>query len=48
MSDEPTIHLALPKGRMETGVFNLLAAAGIDLHVGQRGYRPMSPNPVSR
>jgi ATP phosphoribosyltransferase len=45
MSAEPTIHLALPKGRMETGVFNLLAAAGIDLHVGQRGYRPMLSEP---
>ena len=45
MSTEPTIHLALPKGRMETGVFNLLAAAGIDLHVGQRGYRPMLSEP---
>ena len=45
MSAEPTIHLALPKGRMETGVFNLLAAAGIDLHVGQRGYRPMPSEP---
>lgn len=45
MSTEPTIHLALPKGRMETGVFNLLGAAGIDLHVGQRGYRPMLSEP---
>jgi ATP phosphoribosyltransferase len=45
MNLEPTIHLALPKGRMETGVFNLLAAAGIDLHVGQRGYRPVLSEP---
>ncbi|HWL50142.1 MAG TPA: ATP phosphoribosyltransferase [Acidimicrobiia bacterium] len=45
MNSEPTIHLALPKGRMETGVFNLLAAAGIELHVGQRGYRPVLSEP---
>jgi ATP phosphoribosyltransferase len=45
MSTEPTIHLALPKGRMETGVFNLLSAAGIELHVGQRGYRPVLSEP---
>ncbi|HEU4915386.1 MAG TPA: ATP phosphoribosyltransferase [Acidimicrobiia bacterium] len=45
MSTEPTIHLAVPKGRMETGVFNLLAAAGIDIHVGQRGYRPVLSEP---
>jgi ATP phosphoribosyltransferase len=30
---------------MEPGVFNLLAAAGIDLHVGQRGYRPVLSEP---
>jgi ATP phosphoribosyltransferase len=45
MSTQPTIHLAVPKGRMETGVFNLLAAAGIELHVGQRGYRPVLSEP---
>jgi ATP phosphoribosyltransferase len=45
MNTEPTIHLALPKGRMETGVFNLLSAAGIELHVGQRGYRPVLSEP---
>ncbi|MET0697011.1 MAG: ATP phosphoribosyltransferase [Acidimicrobiia bacterium] len=45
MSTEPTIHLALPKGRMETGVFNLLSAAGIELHLGQRGYRPVLSEP---
>lgn len=45
MSTEPTIHLAVPKGRMETGVFNLLAAAGIEIHVGQRGYRPVLSEP---
>jgi ATP phosphoribosyltransferase len=30
---------------MEPGVFSLLAAAGIDLHVGQRGYRPVLSEP---
>jgi ATP phosphoribosyltransferase len=45
MSIEPTIHLAVPKGRMETGVFNLLSAAGIEIHVGQRGYRPVLSEP---
>jgi ATP phosphoribosyltransferase len=40
-----TIHLAVPKGRMEAGVFNLLAAAGIQLHVGERGYRPVLSEP---
>jgi ATP phosphoribosyltransferase len=41
MTTPSPIHLALPKGRMETGVFNLLADAGIELHLGQRGYRPI-------
>jgi ATP phosphoribosyltransferase len=45
MRPEPTIHLAIPKGRMETGVFNLLAAAGLEIHVGQRGYRPVLSEP---
>ncbi len=30
---------------METGVFSLLAAAGIEIHVGQRGYRPVLSEP---
>ncbi len=45
MRPEPTIHLAIPKGRMETGVFNLLADAGIEVHLGQRGYRPTLSEP---
>jgi ATP phosphoribosyltransferase len=45
MTTEKTIHLALPKGRMEQGVFNLLAAAGLELHVGVRGYRPVLSEP---
>ena len=35
------IHLALPKGRIEAGVASLLAAAGMDLRTGPRGYRPV-------
>ncbi len=35
-----TIKLALPKGRMQEGVFALLAEAGIHVRVGSRGYRP--------
>lgn len=45
MRSEPTIHLAIPKGRMEGGVFSLLSAAGIEVHVGQRGYRPTFSEP---
>jgi ATP phosphoribosyltransferase len=45
MRPEPTIHLAIPKGRMETGVFNLLSASGIEVHGGQRGYRPTLSEP---
>ncbi len=35
-----TVRLALPKGRMQTGVFELLAAAGIRIRATERGYRP--------
>ncbi|MDX2130512.1 MAG: ATP phosphoribosyltransferase [Planctomycetota bacterium] len=34
------LRMALPKGRMQPGVFALLADAGIDVRVGARGYRP--------
>lgn len=37
---DPTLHLAIPKGRMYDGVVQLLAEAGIRLHHGSRGYRP--------
>ncbi len=40
-----TVHLALPKGRMEQGVVDLLASAGMRLHFGVRGYRPVSSEP---
>lgn len=38
---ERVIHLALPKGRMQDGVFKLLSDAGIRLSFSSRGYRPM-------
>ncbi len=34
------VHLALPKGRMQKGLFTLLAEAGVRVHVGPREYRP--------
>jgi ATP phosphoribosyltransferase len=34
------VHLGLPKGRMERGVVQLLAEAGIHLRSGPRDYRP--------
>lgn len=34
------IRLGLPKGRMQEGVFALLADAGINVSAGARGYRP--------
>ncbi len=39
------VHLAIPKGRIEAGVTGLLAAAGIQLRSGPRGYRPVSSVP---
>ena len=45
MNPNQTIHLAIPKGRMESGVTNLLADAGIEVHVGLRGYRPVLSQP---
>ncbi|GBD85762.1 ATP phosphoribosyltransferase [bacterium BMS3Abin02] len=34
------LHLAVPKGRIEEGVVNLLADAGLQLRSSGRGYRP--------
>jgi ATP phosphoribosyltransferase len=34
------LKLALPKGRMQEGVFALFAGAGIGIRLGGRGYRP--------
>lgn len=35
-----TLHLALPKGRMQKGIFALLSEAGINVSLSKRGYRP--------
>ena len=40
MTTETVIRLALPKGRMQDGVFALLAEAGIEMQLGGRDYRP--------
>ncbi len=37
---QPTLRMALPKGRMQEGVFQLLAEAGIRVAAGSRSYRP--------
>jgi ATP phosphoribosyltransferase len=39
-SGAPIIRLAIPKGRMESGVLALLADAGIRIRTGDREYRP--------
>lgn len=39
-SSSDSIRLALPKGRIQDGVFSLLAAAGIPVRGGARHYRP--------
>lgn len=36
-----SVHLALPKGRMQDAVLDLLAGAGIEVRLGARGYRPV-------
>jgi len=38
-------HLAIPKGRIEAGVTTLLAASGMQLRSGPRGYRPVPSVP---
>ncbi len=38
---EDMIHIALPKGRMQKSVFELLNHAGIDIRTGARNYRPV-------
>jgi len=40
VSHPDLVKLALPKGRMQEGVFLLLADAGIKVRVDERGYRP--------
>ena len=39
-SQAEPLRLALPKGRMQQGVFALLADAGVHVRLGARGYRP--------
>ncbi|MEM1348948.1 MAG: ATP phosphoribosyltransferase [Myxococcota bacterium] len=39
-SPDVLLRLGLPKGRMQEGVFDLLASAGIQVHLGKRNYRP--------
>ncbi len=41
-TEQPLLHLAVPKGRIEAGVTSLLADAGIELRSGARGYRPVT------
>ena len=36
----PPVRLALPKGRIQAGVLELLSAAGVTVRTGARGYRP--------
>jgi ATP phosphoribosyltransferase len=40
MAPAATLNLALPKGRMQPGVLDLLSGAGIDVAIPTRGYRP--------
>jgi ATP phosphoribosyltransferase len=40
-----TLHLAIPKGRIQAGVIDLLGAAGLELRSGPRGYRPVPSVP---
>lgn len=40
IADPSTLRLALPKGRMQDGVFQLLAEAGVRVTSGARSYRP--------
>ena len=37
---EAAARIALPKGRMQAGVMDLLADAGVDVRLGERSYRP--------
>ncbi|MBL0927652.1 MAG: ATP phosphoribosyltransferase [Phycisphaerales bacterium] len=39
-TDDRTLRLALPKGRMQEGVFALMRDAGVPVRVTDRGYRP--------
>lgn len=46
-TDKSTLHPAIPKGRIQGGVIDLLGAAGLGLRSGPRGYRPVPSVPGS-
>lgn len=37
----PNVRVGLPKGRMQAGILSLMKDAGVDVRVGDRGYRPV-------
>lgn len=39
-TNQTTLHLALPKGRMQQGILALLSESGINVRLSKRGYRP--------
>lgn len=39
-TENDLVHLAIPKGRIQEGVINLLGESGIRVRTGARGYRP--------
>lgn len=41
MAHKTGLNLAIPKGRMQSGVIDLMAGAGIDVTLPDRGYRPV-------
>ncbi len=41
MNNASKLRIALPKGRMKDGVFQLLGDAGIQIRMGARNYRPL-------
>ena len=45
-SAPPRLRLALPKGRMQTNVLQLLADAGMPVQLSSRDYRPRLPDPT--
>lgn len=45
MDETRTLKLALPKGRMQEGVFRLLEDAGLPVRGDERDYRPRLPSP---
>ena len=41
MNSSQSLRFALPKGRMQKGIFQLLGEAGISIRASERGYRPV-------